>query len=297
MIRIGPAGIPLSSKGRTILDGIKYTQELGLNIMEVQFVRGITIDEEYAEECGEASKEREVPLAIHAPYYTNLATDSEKTLEATLDKIKQAGRMAELMHADMVIINPGFYTSHSKEETLEVVIENIRKARDWYTRHDIPAKLGLKTMGKQKTFGTLEELVQVHKRVKHTVPVLNFSNIHGRTNGSLNEQEDFQAVFDAVESLKVDHYHLQFSGVQYENGNVINTIPIKKSDLHFEPLVECILDNGYDVTIISDSPIVEHDAMYMKIILERALEKREIEMEKIFTPPAEIPEEEQEDDG
>src|SRR5438309_4922953 len=50
--------------------------------------------------------------------------------------------------------------------------------------------------------------------------------------------------------------------------------PIKKGDLRFEPLAECLLDDDYDLTIVSSSPLLEHDAMYMKVILERVLAKR-----------------------
>ncbi|MEK6851180.1 MAG: endonuclease IV, partial [Candidatus Thermoplasmatota archaeon] len=45
-------------------------------------------------------------------------------------------------------------------------------------------------------------------------------------------------------------------------------------DLRFEPLAECLLDNDYDLTLISSSPLLEHDAMYMKVILERVLAKK-----------------------
>ena len=40
MIRFGPAGIPLSCKGRTIRDGIEDIHALGLHCMEIQLVRG-----------------------------------------------------------------------------------------------------------------------------------------------------------------------------------------------------------------------------------------------------------------
>ena len=65
-----------------------------------------------------------------------------------------------------------------------------------------------------------------------------------------------------------------FSGVEHGEGNEKRLTPIKKGDLRFEPLAECILDNEYDITVISSSPLLEHDAMYMKVILERLLAKR-----------------------
>src|SRR5579875_1012717 len=39
MIRFGPAGIPLSCKGRTLRDGIGDVHHLGLTAMEVQFIK------------------------------------------------------------------------------------------------------------------------------------------------------------------------------------------------------------------------------------------------------------------
>ncbi|MCI4338103.1 MAG: hypothetical protein L3J72_02220, partial [Thermoplasmata archaeon] len=39
MIRFGPAGIPLSCKGRTLRDGIADVHHLGLTALEVQFIK------------------------------------------------------------------------------------------------------------------------------------------------------------------------------------------------------------------------------------------------------------------
>ena len=49
MIRFGPSGIPLSCKGRTLKDGIEDIHTLGLNAMEVQFVR-VNVFERFASE-------------------------------------------------------------------------------------------------------------------------------------------------------------------------------------------------------------------------------------------------------
>ena len=48
-------------------------------------------------------------------------------------------------------------------------------------------------------------------------------------------------------------------------GNALHYTHIKKSDLKFEPFAEFLAEEGdwLDITIISDSPLLEHDAMYM----------------------------------
>ena len=43
MIRFGPAGIPLSCKGRTLKDGVEDVHALSLTAMEVQMVRSEAI--------------------------------------------------------------------------------------------------------------------------------------------------------------------------------------------------------------------------------------------------------------
>ncbi|MGB2363232.1 MAG: hypothetical protein ACPH93_06805, partial [Candidatus Poseidoniaceae archaeon] len=51
---------------------------------------------------------------------------------------------------------------------------------------------------------------------------------------------------------------------------------IKKSDLNFEPLAEFIVEDGgwLDITLISDSPLLEHDAMYMLQSIEKSRHKQ-----------------------
>ena len=62
-----------------------------------------------------------------------------------------------------------------------------------------------------------------------------------------------------------------FFGVEHRTGNAMHYTQIKKSDLNFEPLAEFIVEEGgwLDITLISDSPLLEHDAMYMLQNIEK----------------------------
>jgi len=285
MIHIGPAGVPLSCKGRTTLEGVQHVQELGLNAMEVQFVRGIRMDEEYALEVGELARELGVKLSVHAPYYTNICSDDEKTVEKSMDKIAMSGYFADIMKADIVVAHTGFYTTLGKDETREKAIENAGQIRDYFEDNKFSCKLGLEVMGKPQTYGDLKQIKDLCDEVEGVVPVLDFAHIHARSNGGLKTQSDFEKVFDEVEDLGLDAYHAYFTGVRHANGAELNHVPIKKGDLDFNPLVEVILDRELDITVISNSPIVEHDAMYMKIMLERVLERRKLALNDVYRVP------------
>ncbi|KAA0008587.1 MAG: TIM barrel protein [Thermoplasmata archaeon] len=275
MIRIGPAGIPLSCKGRTNKDGIIYVKKiLDLNAMEIQLIRGIqTMDDEEADFIRKFAEENDIELHVHAPYYTNLAGDDEE-IELSKNKILYSGRLANRLGAKILVIHPGFYGERSKEETMERIIENAKDIVSRFKEEKIKVKLGIETMGKQKVFGSLDEVIEVCKKVKGTVPAIDLGHIHARCNGCLKTREDFEKIFEKLKPLKLKHYLIHITGVLYENGNEYYHIPIKKGDMPLEPLIDIILDNKYNVTLISESPLLEHDAMYIRLQIERAIQKR-----------------------
>ena len=274
MIRIGQAGIPLSCKGRTNKDGIVYTKEiLDLNAMEIQFVRGLYVmEEEEAEFMRNYAEENDVELHVHAPYYINLASDDEATL--SFEKVMHSARLAEKMGAKTVVIHPGYYGREDKKKTLRNIVKNLKILQKMMKKEDLTVKLGVETMGKQKVFGSIDEILEVCTKVKGVVPVIDLGHIHARCNGCLKEKEDFIRVFETFTPLNLDHYLVHVTGVLYENGNELYHIPIKKGDMPLMPLIDAILDNKYNVTLISESPLLEHDAVYIRLQVEKAIMKR-----------------------
>jgi deoxyribonuclease-4 len=80
-------------------------------------------------------------------------------------------------------------------------------------------------------------------------------------------------LFDEVrETIGTKEFYCHFSGVEHRSGNAMHYTQIKKSDLNFEPLAEFIVEDGgwLDITLISDSPLLEHDAMYMLQNIEKS---------------------------
>ena len=275
MIRIGQAGIPLSCKGRTNKDGLVYTKQvLDLNAMEIQFVRGLYImEDEEAQFLHDYAKENDVELHVHAPYYINLAGDS-KEVELSFDKILYSARLADKMGAKTVVVHPGFYGEDSPKKTMKKITKNVKKITTTFNKEKLKVKLGLETMGKKRVFGSLDEIIEICKNVKGVIPVVGLGHIHARTNGGLKKREDFEEIFQKLKPLRLRHYLLHVTGVMYEDGNEYYHVPIKKGDMPLAPLIEVILDNNYNVTFISESPLLEHDAVYIRLQVEKAIMKR-----------------------
>ncbi|MCK4996004.1 MAG: TIM barrel protein, partial [Thermoplasmatales archaeon] len=265
MIRIGQAGIPLSCKGRTNKDGLVYTKKiLDLNAIEIQFVRGLYVmEDEEAQFMKDYAKENDVEMHVHAPYYINLAGSGEE-LNISIEKILYSARIADKMGAKTVVIHPGFYGEHTEKKTSKKIIKNVKKIQGIFKKEKIKVKLGIETMGKQKVFGSLDEIIEICNNVKGVIPVVGLGHIHARTNGSLKKREDFEEVFAKLKPLRLKHYLIHLTGVMYENGNEYYQIPIKKGDMPLAPLIEIILDKNLNVTFISESPLLEHDAVYIR---------------------------------
>jgi deoxyribonuclease-4 len=222
----------------------------------------------------EIGAELDIFFSVHTPYYIDLIGKGE-IAQKSQDNIRWCGLLAHEMGGDVVVTHMGMYGTYSKKKAQEKVIEHVRGLRDWYKRRGVEAKIGLETSGKQEVFGSLDEIIAVCKRVSNVIPVLNFAHIHAREKGSLKKKDDFQAIFDKLTKVMDDNFYIHFSGVEHEDGNEKRYTPVKRGDLRFEPLAESILDTNKNMRIISDSPLLEHDAMYMKVILERVLTRRE----------------------
>lgn len=330
MIRFGPAGIPLSCKGRTLRDGIEDVHNLGLTALEAQLVRAhvqerpaeaeevglkprdLTTDmvieivrrkgseeqvisdidepiregdtlvslttgiaKSYAElrELGEMADELDVSLSIHTPYYMDLVGDGDLCFRS-MDSIRWGGLMARELGAKVVVTHMGLYGDVSPRTAQRKIAERIGELAKWYRRNGIDVPIGLELSGRQEIFGSLQEVLKTCREVEGTIPVVNFAHYHARENGILREPKDFHALLDKVRDYVDGEYYTHFSGVEHEGGNEKRFTSIKKGDLRFEPLAEVIVDRNEPITIISSSPLLEHDAMYMKVILERVLAKR-----------------------
>ena len=275
MIYLGPAGVPLASKERSTIAGVRCVAELGLNAFECEFVRGVGMGNEMAKEVGKIASELNVHLSVHCPYFVNLCSQEKEKLEASKKRILDSVERAHFMQADVALFHPGYYGSLTHEQAYEAVKRSCKDLIERMKSKKIgDVWLGLETMGKQSTFGSLDEVIRICKEVKGCVPVVDWSHLNCRSAGGIKRQEDYAKIFDELAPLKLKHLHTHVTGAEYTEvekgkGNEKHhlTIDAKKPD--FEPLVREILKRKMDITLISESPILEQDALVLKKMFEK----------------------------
>ena len=293
-VKLGPAGVPLSCKGRTIVEGMDDIISLGLETMEVQTVRMVAPQhfEQYWQ-AGVLANKTDFEMNIHGPYYSELLGGKVER-GRSLAKIEATLQAARTINARHITLHTGHYGNFGRGQAANQQVANVfsgivdRVHEIWHDDEDefpvfpwikngTPSKIGVETSGRQELWGSLEEVLEVVNHVEGTIPVLNIAHIHARGHGQMRTSEDYGELFDMVrESIGTKEFYCHFSGVEHRTGNAMHYTQIKKSDLNFEPLAEFIVEDGgwLDITLISDSPLLEHDAMYMMQNIEKSRHKQ-----------------------
>ncbi len=253
-IRIGTAGRPASTKEPGTVGGIRRVAELGLNALEVQFVRGVNMGPSLAAECGETARSLDVALSVHAPYYVNLC--SREKCAAGKKRILDSCMRAEKMGAGPVVFHPGYYAG---DESYAMVRD---ACRDMAKRTG--ATLGLETTGRVSQFGTLDEILRVCGEVKNCVPVVDYSHLYARGAGTV----DYEDVFKKVRAAGFRHMHCHVSCVKWSpaqdgGGNELAHLPWDALEPDLDRLMALIRKQKMDFTLISESPNLEEDALRM----------------------------------
>ena len=95
-LKLGPAGVPLSCKGRTIVEGMDDITVLGLETMEIQTVRQVQphhFDQYW--QAGILSHKTDFEMNIHGPYYGELL-GSRRERNRTLSKMESTMQVGKL---------------------------------------------------------------------------------------------------------------------------------------------------------------------------------------------------------
>lgn len=265
MIHLGPGDTPHGVKGTK--KSMKYLADEGLDAMEVQFVRGARMKESTAEEIGKEAEKHGIHLSIHGPYYINLNSKKEDTIEKSKERIMKSSRLGHIMGAKVITIHAGYYSDMSSEQATEIIGDGVVECADKIKDEGLDVKIGLEQMGKQKSWGTLDEIEKVMERTDVAVPVLDFAHYHARYDGTLENEDDFRELLDRYESIHPGPLHSHFSSIEYNETGEKEHLNVDAHDPDFRHLAPVLKEKNYDITIICETPELDRDSLKMKEIL------------------------------
>jgi len=264
----GTAGIPLSSSPRTTSDGIRHVKKLGLGAMELEFVHSINITREKAPEIKKVAEESNIILTCHAPYYININSLEKAKIKASIDRIINSARIANLCGGYSVAFHSGFYMGQDPKKVYDVIRNNLKEIILTLKRENNNIWVRPETTGKETQFGNVDEILQLSQELDNVMPCVDFAHFHARTNGKFNTYEEFASILEKIEKKLgkkgLENMHIHITGIAYGPKGEKNHLNLKESDLNYQELLKALKDFNVKGIVISESPNVEGDALLMK---------------------------------
>lgn len=263
----GTAGVPPSAKSPTTEAGIERVAELGLGCMEVQFVRGVKMNERMAREVGGVAKKSGVKLTVHAPYFINFNAHEKEKVVASQERLIHTASIASLFGAEGIVFHAAFYLNDSPSAIYVRVKEMLKETVKLLRAEGNRVLLRPETTGKGSQFGTLEEVLNLSDEVEGIAPCIDFAHMHARR-GELNSYEEFLALLKQVEDRlggqALDHMHIHLSGIEYGKRGEIRHLNLRESDLRYVELLRALKELEVKGVLICESPDREGDALVLQ---------------------------------
>lgn len=267
-LKFATSGIPLSTRPRNTLNGIKRVKELGLGGMELEFVRNVNVSEQMALDLKELARSLGVTLTCHGSYFVNLSSAEKEKRGASIQRILAAARRAWLSGAYSLTFHAAFYQKTEPRKVYENVKNALREITEMLQSESNKIWIRPETTGKPTQFGTVDEIVSLSQELEQVMPCIDFSHLHARSNGKMNSYQEFSSVFEKVEAslgrkaLKEMHCHV--SGIAYSEKGERHHLNLKESDFNYMELLRAFKDFNAAGVLVCESPNIEEDALLLK---------------------------------
>ena len=265
----GTPGIPISTKPHDTVNGIKRVKELGLDAMELEFVRSVNVSKEKAPLVKKTAQEQGIILTSHGQYYVNLASLDKAKLAASVKRMVDAGTRLYECGGWSITWHAAFYQGRPKEKVYEIVKRNLKtvlsQLRDKGV-HDVWIRPEL--TGKESQWGDIDEICKISQEFSNVMPCIDFAHQHARYNGKYNTYEEFCEVLKKIEKALgregLNNMHIQVCGINYTPKGERNHLNLKNSDFNYKALLKAWKTFKIKGVVIDESPNVESDALLLQ---------------------------------
>ncbi len=268
----GTVGSPLSTPAKPggTVGGIQRIATLGLDALELAWVRSVRISPASCEAIRAEALRCNVALSVHAPYFINLNADSVEWPKSR-KRIMDAAKFGHLAGATDIVIHPGSYFGRDPKDVLRKAIPRLRGCVKELRKQHNPVLLRPEAMGKSALLGSWEDILILSQEVEGVLPCVDFAHLHART-GLVNSYEEWMEILSSMraalgdDSLRKMHIHL--SGIEYTAKGERKHLPFRDADLKYEQLLRALSDSGCAGRILCESPILEQDAILLRETLK-----------------------------
>ena len=261
------AGMPLITNG-SYPEAFDVLKNLNLDGMEIEFVHGVRMSDKTRETVKRLSKEKNLLLTAHGPYYINLNSKEEEKIEASIQRIVDTAKAAQDVGAYSITYHAAFYMGKEKETVFEQVKKQTQKIVDILEKEKINVWVRPETTGKATQWGDFEEIIRLSKEFEKVLPCIDFSHIHARTAGQYNTYDEFAHILERIGkelgNVALENFHAHIAGIEYTSKGERQHLILKDSDMNYKDLLKALKDFNIKGAVVCESPNIEEDAQLLK---------------------------------
>jgi len=263
----GTAGVPLSTSEDSSLAAIERIKALGLDCLEIEFVKGVRMGFDTARKVREKAAALGVRLSVHAPYFINLNSEDPGKRLSSQERLLNTARVGAACGAASVVFHAAFYGKDPAEKTYATVKKELGTIQSIVRTERLGIILRVETMGKRSQFGSLDEVLTLCREVDGLQPCLDFSHLYARE-GKVNSYTDFHRVLSKVarklgpRALRDVHIHI--AGIHYGDKGEIKHLNLEDADFRYDEWLQALRDLAVEGLVICESPNLEEDALMLK---------------------------------
>jgi deoxyribonuclease IV len=254
-IRVGTARMPSRDSPD---EAIERVIARGYDACEIDFETGFWMDYPFAERLGELARANDVALSVHAPLFGFMGhlEASGRKFTSAVGALDRSAGIAAASGAEVVVFHPGFLLGRSREDAIDAVVDQLGLLRERLEQKDRAVPFGIEVMGRVRDLGSLDDVVEISRRLDWVRPVLDFAHMHATSDGAFLDPEPFRAALElADEVIESDApFHIHFSDIAFANRNETKHLPYGEGTLRAEPLRDALADVDRPATVISESP-------------------------------------------
>src|SRR6187431_1793608 len=254
-IRVGPARMPSRESPE---EAVELLLARGYSACEIDFESGFWMDYPFAERLGELAREDDVALSVHAPLFGFMGhlEASGRKFTSAVGALDRSAGIAAASGAELVVFHPGFLLGREREDAIDAVVEQLGTLRERLAGKDRAVPFGIEVMGRVRDLGSVDDVVDISRRLGWVRPVLDFAHMHATSDGAFVESAPFESALEAADAvLEPDApFHIHFSDIAFANRNETKHLPYGEGTLRADPLREALTRFERPATVISESP-------------------------------------------
>ena len=260
--RVGPARVPTRESPE---EAIAIVRGRGYDACEIDFESGFWMDYPWAERLGDVARENDVALSVHAPLFgwVGHLEASGRKWSSALGALDRSSGIAAACAAEVVVFHPGFLLGRSREDAIDSVVDQLAIVRERLEGKDRAVPFGIEVMGRVRDLGSLDDCVEISRRVGWVRPVVDFAHMHATSDGAFLEADRFREALALADSVLEPGapFHIHFSDIAFANRNETKHLPYGDGTLRADPLREALEAFDRPATVISESPDEESSQM------------------------------------